>query len=545
MTWRDKLVVVALVILLMAASAAAVLTESGPGLPSAPAYGGTYVEGVAGVPQYLNPLIAATNVDDDVASLVFSGLTRYDKNGTIVTDLASGFRTEAEGKIWNFELRSDARWHDGIEVTSADVLYTIKLLQDAAHIGPFADAFRGVRVEAIGRKSVRFTLPDAYGPFLNSTTAPLLPAHLLSAVPYAELARQQFNARPVGTGPFRVSEVDGRQITLVRSDDFYRVRPERSRAYLDKIVFRFFRDPSEALLALSRGEIDGVGGLTSAEADRARGLKNIRFYSLPTGDFTALFLNVSPEKPTFRDRAVRQAVATAIDRVRVLQVATEGRGRLADGIVPPTSWAYVKDIKRYAYDIADAKRILDEADWKDHDGDGVRDKGGVALSFSLSTSDEPGHFQAGVQVAEDLRAIGMKVELRSMPFAELVDRIARQRSFDAMLVSVARSGDPDPYEFFHSSQSRDPGHNFSGYSTLPLDRSLESARRISDQAKRLELYVTVFQQIAIEAPVVFLYFSDYLYAIRRDVQGVVASSIDDRTQRLWNAEDWYVKTVRR
>jgi len=254
---------------------------------------------------------------------------------------------------------------------------------------------------------------------------------------------------------------------------------------------------------------------------------------------------VSPEKPTFRDRAVRQAVATAIDRVRVLQVATEGRGRLADGIVPPTSWAYVKDIKRYAYDIADAKRILDEADWKDHDGDGVRDKGGVALSFSLSTSDEPGHFQAGVQVAEDLRAIGMKVELRSMPFAELVDRIARQRSFDAMLVSVARSGDPDPYEFFHSSQSRDPGHNFSGYSTLPLDRSLESARRISDQAKRLELYVTVFQQIAIEAPVVFLYFSDYLYAIRRDVQGVVASSIDDRTQRLWNAEDWYVKTVRR
>ena len=545
MTARDKLVVVALIVLLAVTSGAAVITDAASiGAPTAPAYGGTYVEGVAGVPQFLNPVIAATNVDDDVASLVFSGLTRYDRDGAIVNDLASAFRIEAEGKIWTFDLRRDAFWHDGVDVTADDVLYTVGLLQDKAYVGPFADAFRGVKVERVTAKTVRFTLPDIYGPFADSTTVPLLPAHLLGRVSYADLARQPFNARPVGTGPFKVAEVDSRQISLVRSDDFYRIKPARTRPYLERIVFRFFRESTDALVALARGEIDGVGGLTPVDAERARGLKNVSLYSLPTSDFTGLFLNVRPEKAFFRDRVVRQAIALAIDRGRVLQVAADGRGVIADQVVPRTSWAYERDVRRYVFNAAESRAMLDAADWRDHDGDGVRDKGGIALAFTLSTSDEAGRVAAGIQVAEDLRAIGLKVELRTMPFAELVDRVARERTFDALLVGISRSGDPDPYEFFHSSQAKDPGHNFSGYSTLPIDRSLENARRTFDQAKRKELYGPVFQQIATDVPVVFLYFSDYLYALNRQVQGIRITSIDDRTKRLWNIEDWYVKTTR-
>lgn len=544
MTRRDKLVVVALVALLAATSLAAIVSE-GTDTAALPAYGGTYVEGVAGVPQYLNPLIAATSVDQDVAQLVFSGLTRYNRSGTIVADLASAFRTDDSGKVWTFDIRPDAFWHDGADVTADDVLYTVGLLQDKAYVGPYADAFRGVKAERLGWKTVRFTLPDVYGPFADSTTVPLLPAHLLRAVPYAELARQPFNSRPIGTGPFRVTEVDGRQIVLTRMDGFYRVRPERTRAYLDQVVLRFFRDPSEALAALARGEVDGVGGLTPLDAQRARTLKNVSLYSLPTNDFTALFLNLRPDKAVFRDRAVRQAIATAIDRARILQLSVDGRGTLADEIVPQSSWAYVKDVARYPRSLADAGALLDAADWKDHDGDGVRDKGGVALAFTLTTSDEPGRHAAGIQVVEDLRAVGMRVELRTLPLAEVVDTVARQRTFDALLVGISRSGDPDPYEFFHSSQARDPGHNFSGYSTLPMDRSLEAARRTFDQAKRRELYAPVFQQIATEVPVVFLYFGDYLYALNRSVQGIKIAAIDDPTKRLWNIEDWYVRTAPR
>lgn len=542
---RDKFIVIALIGLLVVVSGAAVVIDRAETKASFAANGGTYVEGVTSAAQFLNPILAATPVDEDVVRLVFSGLSRYRSDGTIQGDLAQSFSTSDDGKVWTFVIRDDARWHDGKPVISDDVVYTVALLQDKAYVGQYSDAFRGVKVERVEDRVVRFTLPDAYGPFAASTTVPLLPSHLLSKVDYAALPRLAFNQRPVGTGPFRVVDVDRRQTVLARNDSFYRTRPDRARPYLDRLVLRSYPDASEALTALARGEIDGVGGLSTGDAERARGLKNVSLYSFGTNDFTALFLNVRPGKTTFRDRTVRQAVATAIDRGRILQVAADGRGNVADEFVPQSSWAYVREITRYVRSYEDAKTLLDGADWKDHDGDGVRDKGGVKLAFAITTSSEPARVAAALQISEDLAAIGMRVELRAMPFAELIETATRERTYDALLIGISVSGDPDPYSFFHSSEVRDPGHNFSGYSTLAMDRSLESARRTTDQSKRRELYTSLFQTIATEVPVVFLYFSDYLYAQGRLVQGLKIVPISDPRERFWNAEDWYVRTARR
>jgi peptide/nickel transport system substrate-binding protein len=253
-------------------------------------------------------------------------------------------------------------------------------------------------------------------------------------------------------------------------------------------------------------------------------------------------LNVRPEKIVFRDRAVRQAIATAIDRGRVLQLAADGRGTVADEFVPSSSWAYVKDVTRYSYSTEDATTLLDSADWKDHDGDGIRDKGGQKLAFTISTSDEPARTAAAAEIQRGLNAVGMSVSVRSMPFGQLVDSVARQRAFDALLVEIAVSGDPDPYTFFHSTEVNDPGHNFSGFSTLPIDRNLEAARRTFAERERRDLYAPVFQAISREVPVVFLYFSDYLYAQSRQAQGLRIAPLTDPRERFWNVEDWYVRT---
>ena len=541
MTTRDKLIVLALVGLLVVTSAVAAFTDR-TDLPTEPAFGGTYVEGVAGVVQYLDPIIAATNVDQDVARLVFTGLTRFDRDGTVVPDLAT-FQIDPSGKIWTFLIRDDATWHDGVPVTADDVLYTVGLLQDRAYGGPFADAFRGVLVSFLGPKSVRFTLPDVYAPFAGSTTVPLLPVHILSGVPFGDLGRHPFNRQPIGTGPYRVTEVDARQVTLVRNDDFYRTKPARSRAYLDRVVLRFYRDSGEALAALARGEIDGTGGLSPQDAGRARTLKSVDLLSLPTNDFTALFLNVRSTRAVFRDRAVRLAIATAVDRGRVLQVAADGRGSVAEEFVPSSSWAFARDIPRIIPSAADAKALLDGADWKDHDGNGIRDKGGVPLTFAISTSDEPARLAAARQIADDLTKVGIAVEVRAVAFADLVDHVARQRDFDALLVGITVGTDPDPYPFFHSSQVSDPGDNFSGYSTLAMDRLLEQARRSVDQSKRRELLGQAFTAIAADLPVLFLYYSDYLYAQSRTLKGFKVAPVNDPTQRFWNVEEWYVKTA--
>jgi peptide/nickel transport system substrate-binding protein len=543
-TARDKFIVVALIGLLAVVSVGAVFLDQAERTGIVPANGGTYIEGVVGAPQYLEPVLAATDVDQDVVRLAFAGLTQLDRDGSVVPDLAT-FTTDADGKVWTFTIRDDAKWHDGQPVTAADVVYTVTLVQDKAYVGPYSDAFRGVIAVELAPRVVRFTLPDAFGSFAANTTLPLMPAHRLIGVGYRELPRQPFNLRPIGAGPFRVVEADARQVTLVRNDDYYKVHPERARPYLDRIILRSYPAASEALTALSRGEIDGVGGLSTADAERARTFKNVSLYSFPTSDYTALFFNVRPDKTTFRDRAVRQAIATAIDKGRVLDLAADGRGRVADEIVPPTSWAYVKDIKRYDRSLDEARRLLDEADWKDHDGDGVRDKGGVKLAFGISTSDEPARVSAALQIIDDLKLIGIAGTLRAVPFNDLIAKIVPERTFDALLIGITGGGDPDPYPLFHSSEIADPGHNFSGYFTLPLDRALENSRRTSNQAKRLELIAPVFQTVAVEAPVIFLYFSDYLYAQSKLVQGLRIMPITSPSDRVWNAYDWYVKTAAR
>src|SRR2546428_11872032 len=167
------------------ASVAAIAADQNPAAGD-PAYGGTYVEGVAGVPQYLNPVIAATDGDEDVSRLAFSGLTRYDQTGAIVPDLASAFHTESDGRIWTFDIREDATWHDGQPVTADDVVFTGKRLQDRGHGGPYSDAFRCVAVARIAPRTVRFTLARAHGPLADHTTVPRLPSQLLDNLASAE-----------------------------------------------------------------------------------------------------------------------------------------------------------------------------------------------------------------------------------------------------------------------------------------------------------------------------------------------------------------------
>lgn len=541
---RDKFIVVALVAMVAIATAAA-LVSAGSARNAPPAFGGTYSEGLVGVgsAQTLNPLFAGSQADRDVSALLFTGLTRFDQRGNVIKDLAADFTVAEDGKTWTFQLRPDARWHDGTPVVADDVVYTVGVAQDRAYRGPFAGSFAGATVERVDPRTVRFVLPDVFAPFLEATTIPLLPSHLLRDVTTSQLPSHQFNVQPVGTGPFRLESRDDTRVVLVRNDSFYRV--ERSRPYLDRIVLRLYPDRSTAIEALARKEVQGVGGLLSFEADRVRRIRETATFYFPSDEATVLFFNLTPERPTFRDRAVRQAIARALNRPRMVQLATDGHASVTDVPVPPSSWAYARDANspRYSYAPEQARADLDAAGWIDHDGDGVRDKGGVPLRFSLLANDDPPRVATAEEIARDLEAVGMDVTLEVVSFGELVDKRARERSFDAMVLAVSAGMDPDPYTFWHSSQAKDPGLNFTGYTTLGMDRVLEQARRTLDQAARRELYAEVFRQLAEDVPAVYLYFADYTYAVDRGVHGLRIAPVADPSHRFWSVEEWYVRTT--
>ena len=175
------------------------------GTEDRPAPGGAITEGVVGSPSSLNPLLAAFNdVDKDLTSLLFAGLTRLGPDGSIEPDLADSWEISEDGKTYVFHIRTDVKWHDGDSVVPEDVVFTFRLLQSKnLPTNPDITAlWQKVRVEQEGAESVRFTLGQPFAPFLSYTTVGILPQHLLPDVRPADMPRAAFNANPVGNGPF-------------------------------------------------------------------------------------------------------------------------------------------------------------------------------------------------------------------------------------------------------------------------------------------------------------------------------------------------------
>jgi len=176
-----------------------------------PDVGGVYREAVAGKPQFINPLLAQYNqVDQDLTALIFNGLTRSDGQGGLEPDLAKSWIVSEDGLVYVFKLREDIRWQDGEPFTADDVMFTLSLMQDPEFPGvPYlGNLWQTVTVEKLDDYTVRFTLPEPFPAFVDFTTIGILPHHLLKDMPARDLLNHPFNLSPVGTGRFRLDEVN-------------------------------------------------------------------------------------------------------------------------------------------------------------------------------------------------------------------------------------------------------------------------------------------------------------------------------------------------
>lgn len=507
-----------------------------------PDTGGAYVEAVLGNPSYLNPILLQFNqVDRDVSALLFTGLTRFDDNGSIVPDLAERWEIEEGGKSYLFHLRRDVRWHDRTPFTSDDVVFTIKAMQAADFQGSpeVGELWRNVVVEQAGDFALRFTLKEPFAPFLEYTTVGILPRHLYSETVGKAMLSSPYNLRPVGTGPFRLTKITSEGIVLDPHPDYYGPAPR-----LAQLRFRFYPDYTSALAALEKGEVDGLPYLDPQDVARLRANEKLAVYSAPDYlRYTVLFLNNA--NPPLRDKAVRQAVAHAIDKDKIIQRVMEGRAVPGKGAVPPGSWAFDPKARTYEYDPKKAEALLEAAGWRDSNGDGIREKNGQVLSFVILTNDNRRRVKAGELVVEDLRKVGFKTEVQALSWTDLLKEYMAPRSFlGALAEQWLLTADPDLYSLWHSSQIGNGGFNFSGLANDRMDRLLEEARRTVDVSRRAELY-SEFQQLWVEeAPCVILYYPEFNWAVSRNVKGVKLTALADGSSRFRHLAQWYVKTKR-
>lgn len=508
-----------------------------------PGRGGTYVEGIAGSPHYLNPLLSNSQVDRDVCALVFNGLTRLNERGEVEPDLARGWDVTLDDLTYTFHLRSNAYWHDGTPFTADDVVFTIGLLQASDFPGPSdlgPDLWQAVTVEKVDRRTVRFTLPESYAPFLDYTTVSILPAHLLSGVRAANLPTAEFNLNPVGTGPFKLKEieVEGETITamvLKQHARYYGARP-----YLDRIQFRFYPSDQAVFDAYEAGEVEGIARIPAPDLPRAGAFPNLALLSAQIARYSILFLNLGhPDLPFFQEQEVRQALLYALDRQRIVESALGGQALVAHSPLIPGTWAYNDDVPRYEYNPDMASELLDEAGWELPAGSGgVRRKEDQPLAFTLLTSSEPERSAVAQMIAEQWAAIGVTVTVETASPLEVREAL-ESRDFEAIIVQLTLPGDPDPYPFWHQTQIRN-GQNYAGFDHRRISEVIEQARVTTNRERRRELYYEFQDMFAQEVPALLLYVSIYTYGVDERIHNVQIGPLMHASDRFRTISEWWI-----
>ena len=507
-----------------------------------PKAGGTYVEGVAGNPHAINPILCQSNpVDRDLVSLIFTGLTRVNEKGEIIPDLARDWEVTRGGTAYTFHLREDVVWHDGAPFTADDIVFTVSTIKDPDFRGApsLSEMWRTVVVEKIDAYTVRFVLREPFAPFIDYTTVGMLPAHILGSASVGALEESKFNANPIGTGPFKVGEVSARRIRLVANHDFYRSTP-----YLERLEFIFYPNAPSVFEARGRGEIDAISRVLPQHLEPIRQDDTLNLYSAPLSGYNMVFLNL--DRGIFQERAVRQAMMWALDRQALVDDVLEGQGIVTHSPILPRSWAYYAQVPKYDHDPKKAIATLEEAGWFDDDGDGARERGNLTLEFEIATNkDDPTRVALIEAISEQLAVVGIRAVPRTVSWEELVGQMLRLRRFDAVLSGWQNlPPDPDPYPYWHSSQANEDGLNFANYMSEEADAILAQARATTEKERRVALYRTFQELFARDVPSLLLYQPVYNYAVDARVNDVQVGPMFDSSDRFRTIDRWYVETER-
>jgi peptide/nickel transport system substrate-binding protein len=507
-------------------------TRPAPRPSGKPAYGDALVVGSIGEPSTLIPLLASDTASRDVAEQIYSGLLRYDKNLKLEGVLAESWDVSRNGLVITFHLRRGVKWHDGHPFTSRDVLYTYLVTIDPKTPTAYADAFKQVKkAEAPDPYTFRVTYDKPFAPALESWATEVLPAHLLEGkdITKSELARQ-----PVGTGPYRFKEwVPGQQVVLESNRDYFEGRP-----YVDRYVFRIIPDSSTMYMELKSGGLD-LMGLSPVQYERQTNTREFlnRFnkYRYLASAYTYLGYNL--RHPLFRDRRVRQAITSAINKDEIVQGVLLGMGEVAHGPYKPGTWACNPGIRDFDYNPERAKSLLAEAGWQERNSDGILTKDGKPFFFTILTNQgNAERLKTALIIQQRLRAVGIEVKIRVVEWASFLKNFIDKGDFEVIILGWTVGQDPDLFDVWHSSKTGPKELNFIGFKNTEVDRLLEEGRNTFDMEKRRQAYWRFQEILAQEQPYTFLYVPQALPAVSARFRGIEPAPAGI----MYNFIRWYV-----
>ena len=506
-----------------------------------PVHGDTIIDASIGDASNLIPMLAGDASSHAIAGLVMNGLLRYNPKWELEGELAESWEVSDEGKKITFHLRKGVKWHDGRPFTSADVMFGYKTIISPDIPTAYAEDYLQVsKAEAPDDYTFIVHYNEPFAPALGSwaSSIPVLPKHLLEG---KDITKSGLSRHPIGTGPYKFVEWKTQERIVLKANPAY----FEGEPWIQKYVFRVIPDTATQFLELKAGGIDQMS-LTPIQylkqTNTKEFKKNFQKFNYLANGYTYLGYNLTRE--LFKDVRVRRALTYAINKEEIIEGALLGLGLPATGPYKPGVWAHNPDVKRYEYSPEKAVKLLEEAGWKDTDGDGILDKDGKKFEFTIVTNQGNNQRKkAGEIIQRRLQDVGISVKIRILEWASFIKEFINKREFDATILGWALSPEPDQYDIWHSSKTGEAEFNFVTYKNDEVDALLEKGRRTFDIEERKKAYFRIQEILADEQPYTFLYVGKALPVINARVHGI--ESYPTGIGYMWPNKWWVPKSLQK
>jgi peptide/nickel transport system substrate-binding protein len=511
-----------------------------------PVPGGIYNEGVIGRFTNANPIYATSDVDTTVSSLIFAGLFTYNAQNKLVGDLASGYSINANGTVYTVHLKPHLTWQDGRPLTSADVVFTYHEIQDPDAQSPLQGSWQGVTVSAAGPLTVDFKLQNPLDSFPYSLTNGIVPEHLLSNIPAADLRSANFNTEdPVGAGPFswRAVQLIGNnpstseeQIALAPFAGYQGGRPK-----LDEFVVHAYAGQPQLVQAFKNNQLNGAEGLTAVPSS-LKSMSSLEVHSLLLSAATMVFFKTS--SGVLADQQVRQALVEAANIPQIISQLGYPTRAVREPLLMG-QLGYNSAYQQPSFNLTAAKALLLADGWS-VGSNGMMTKDGQPLTFSLLAADTPEYHMVVNNLQLQWQPLGVSIQPEYLDNTDFQSALAAH-DYEAVLYGISIGVDPDVFVYWDSSQAdiRSANRlNLSEFENTTADTSIEAGRTVTDPALRVIKYQAFLQVWQQEAPALGLYQPRLLYLTDGDVAGLHDNTINSMTDRLDNVQNWEIREVK-
>lgn len=486
----------------------------------------------------------STHILEDIQGCVIEGLVTTDERMNIVPLLAQEVPTLENGGVTllpgggmdvTWRIRPGIRWHDGVPFTSADLKFTVDAINSPAYNPESTDGFD--RIESVTTPDsltavVRYR--EVYAPYALQFIRGALPKHVLEGRDID--GAQDYNRNPLGTGPYRVAEWrSGEYILLERVPDYWQ---GDSLPRIQRLLFKFIPNTTTRVNQLRSGEVDVTALLPWDQYRAVKEVPGLSIQRIMGNSYEHVTLN-ERAVPAFRDVRVRRALIHAVDRELIVGTILDSLAPVIHGPIQPLSWAFTDSVMHYPFDPDRARALLEEAGWRDGNGDGIREKDGQPLAFTLIT-------QSGFAVRENVsqalqrmwRDVGVDMQVQLVDGTS-ISGLWFEGKFDAMLHWWHMPADPELTLFFAKDRMPPAGRNINYVEDDSLTTLLYASDRTVDTKRRRALLVAAQQRIAELAVEIPLYNVTRLDAVPAMLEGFTGNPTN--TGIFWNVQRWRIR----